>query len=80
MNFLKIFQDTFSSSFDCAFLLFIGFYFQSSQLGLLFLDIATLCDFKTSVIGSTRGICDRSPRAREGKQRTQVCENAFGTE
>ena len=51
MCFLEIFQDAFSGSFNRAFLLFLGFCFQSSQLRLLLLDIATLRDFTASALG-----------------------------
>jgi len=46
MGFLEIFQDAFPGSFDRAFLLFLSFRPQSSQLGLLLLNIAALCDLE----------------------------------
>jgi hypothetical protein len=49
MGFLEVFQDAFPSSFDGTLLLFLNFRFQSSQLGLLLLNIAALRDFKASV-------------------------------
>jgi hypothetical protein len=55
VGFLEILHDAFSSGFDNTFLFFLDFCFQSSQLGLLLLDVAALRDFKTSV-GGTRGI------------------------
>jgi len=65
MGFLKISSDAFPSSHNRTFLLFLSLRFQSSQLGLLFLDIAALCDFRTSALGmlGMRGIHDKSVRA-----------------
>lgn len=56
MGFLEIFQDTFSSGFDSAFLLFISFCFQGRQLGFLLLDIAALRDFEVSITTPTIGL------------------------
>jgi len=65
MGFLEIFQDAFSSSFYRAFLLFLSPSFQSSQLGLLLLDISALCNFKASVFEGTRDIYQNTEARRQ---------------
>ena len=74
MALLEVFQDAFPSSFDSTLLLLLSFCFQSSQLGLLLLDIAALRDFKASAFLEGQDVCDAH------NQRTQIRENTFRTE